>query len=206
MQTLRIVVIVLVVAVSAGGFWFAYQSGILGPQTSQVLRGSGAPQIGGPFELVNHWGEPATDADFKGSYTLVFFGYTYCPDVCPVTLSKVSTALDLIGEDAAKVIPLFISVDSERDTPEQLSEYVKYFHPAIIGLTGSDEQIAAVTKAFGVYYAKADSGTGDPADYLMDHTAITYLMTPDNTYAAHFSHSATAEDMAAGIRRVLDGG
>ncbi|MEQ8667113.1 MAG: SCO family protein [Rhodospirillales bacterium] len=206
MQTLRIVVIVLVVAVSAGGFWFAYQSGVLGPQTSRVLQGSNGPKIGGPFELVNHWGETTTAEDFKGSYMLVFFGYTYCPDVCPVTLSNVSTALDMLGDDAAKVTPLFVTVDPERDTVDQLSEYVKYFHPAIIGLTGSEQQIADVTKAYGVYYAKADGGTGDPQDYLMDHTSITYLMTPENTYAAHFSHSATAEDMAAGIRRVLDGG
>lgn len=203
MQTVRLLIVALLFAVSAGGFWFVYQSGVLGPRTAQGPQESNAPKIGGPFELVNHWGEPTVSEDFAGSYLLVFFGYTYCPDICPIALSRVSNALDMMGADARSVIPLFITVDPARDTPEQLREYVKYFHPAIIGLTGSDEQVAAAAKAYGVYSAKVEDGTGDPDDYLMDHTSITYLMNPDNTYAAHFSNSATAQDIADGVRRIL---
>jgi len=204
MQTLRIIIIAVVIAVSAGVFWFAYQSGILGPQTSQVLQGAAGPKIGGPFEMVNQWGEPTTDKDFGDTYKLVFFGYTFCPDVCPVTLSVISTAMDELGADAARVTPIFVSVDPERDTPEVLRDYVASFHPGIIALTGTKEQIDKMAKAYGVYYAKSSVDSGDPENYLVDHTSITYLMAPDNTYAAHFSHGTNAEDIVAGIRHVLN--
>ena len=207
MQTLRILLIAAIIAVSAGVFWFAYQSGILGPQTSQVLRGTGAPQLGGPFELVNQWGEPTSSADFAGSHILVFFGYTYCPDVCPLTLARIATALDILGDEVSDVVPVFITVDPVRDTPEQIRDYVSHFHPAIVGLTGTDEQIASVARAYGVYYAKVQDGEADGLDdYLVDHTSITYLMTPDNRYAAHFSHSATADEIANGVRQILSNG
>lgn len=206
MQTLRIIMIAAVVAVGLGVFWFSYQSGVLGPQTSQVLQGSAGPKIGGPFEMVNHWGEPTTDKDFGDTYRLMFFGFTYCPDICPVTLSVISSALDQMGTDATRVTPLFISVDPGRDTPEAMRDYVSSFHPGIIGLTGSEEQVDHVAKSYGVYYAKSAATADDPDNYLVDHTSITYLITPDNTYAAHFSHGTSAEDIAAGVLRVLNGG
>ena len=206
MQALRVIIIAVIVAVSAGVFWFSYQSGVLGPQTSQVLQGSAGPKIGGPFEMVNQWGELTTDKDFGDTHRLMFFGFTYCPDICPITLSVISNALDRLGDDATRITPIFVSVDPARDTPDVLKDYVASFHPGIIALTGSDAQVAAIARAYGVYYAKSNVDTDDPGNYLVDHTSITYLMTPENTYAAHFSHGASAEDIVAGVRRILDGG
>lgn len=206
MQTIRFVIIAAIIALSAAAFWVSYQTGELGPQTSQVLQGSAGPKIGGPFELIDHNGVKVTDQSFDGRHLLVFFGYTFCPDICPVTLAVIATALDELGPDADKVMPLFITADPARDTAEVLNAYVSSFHPSIVGLTGSEEQIDSAAKAFGVYRARSSVDTGDPDNYLVDHTSITYLMTPENAYAAHFSHGASSEDIAAGIRRILSGG
>ncbi len=162
----------------------------------------GEAAIGGPFTLVNHLGETVTDADFHGRFLLVFFGYTYCPDVCPTTLTTITNALDQLGADGDKVTPVFISVDPERDTPEYLREYLAYFHPRLVGLTGTPAQVAAAAAAYRVYYAKA--GQGGEEDYIMDHTSVVYLMGPDGKYLAHFAHETTPEDMASGIRRHLE--
>lgn len=161
----------------------------------------GAPPIGGTFTLVNHLGETVTDADFRGRFLLVFFGYTYCPDVCPTTLTAISDALDLLGAEGDKLTPVFITVDPVRDTPEYLAEYLAYFHPQMVGLGGTPEQIAAVSEAYRVYYAKA--GKEGNEDYIMDHTAVIYLMDPAGNYLAHFANETTPEDMAAGISRHL---
>ena len=186
-------------------------------------RREGTPVIGGPFALVNHLGETVTDADFHGRFLLVFFGYTYCPDVCPTSLSTITDALDRLGADGDKVTPVFVSVDPERDTPEYLRDYLAYFHPRLVGLTGTPAQVAAAAGAYRVYYARAgqgvgasgsqadvpaphahgEAGQGGEEDYIMDHTAVTYLMGPDGKYLAHFSHETTPEDMASGIRRHL---
>jgi protein SCO1/2 len=113
------------------------------------------PAVGGPFALVDSEGRAVTDADFRGRFMLVYFGFTYCPDVCPTSLTYIAQALDRLGPDADKVVPVFITVDPERDTPEQLKEYVRHFHPKLVGLTGTPEQIAAAAKAYRVYFAKA---------------------------------------------------
>ena len=123
-------------------------------------RREGTPAIGGPFTLVNHLGETVTDADFHGRFLLVFFGYTFCPDVCPTSLTAITDALDLLGADGDNVTPVFVSVDPERDTPEYLREYVAYFHPRLVGLSGTPAQVVAAAGAYRVYYAKADQGGG----------------------------------------------
>ncbi len=205
MPTARIITAILIVVASIGAFAITYLTGRYADEPGAVTE-SGKPNIGGPFELVNHRGEPVASSDYEGSYLLVFFGYTFCPDICPDTLTRVSTALDLLGDDAENIVPLFITIDPARDTPDYMREYISYFHPKIIGLTGSDAQIADVAKVYGVYYAKGAVDESDPESYLMDHTSITYLMDPSGRYAAHFSHGATPEDMAAGIRRVLKDG
>lgn len=161
----------------------------------------GSPSIGGPFTLVNHLGQTVTDADFRGRFLLLFFGYTYCPDVCPTTLTAISDALDLLGQEGDKVTPVFITVDPVRDTPEYLAEYLSYFHPRMVGLTGTTDQVAAVTESYRVYFAKGDEA-GDE-DYIMDHTAVIYLMDPAGNYLAHFANETTPEDMASGISRHL---
>jgi protein SCO1/2 len=162
-----------------------------------------APAVGGPFTLVNQDGKPVTNADFRGKYMLIYFGYTFCPDVCPTALTEVGQALDKLGKDADKLVPIFITVDPERDRPVHLKEYVAFFHPRMQGLSGSVEQVASAAKAYRVYYAKArEKGSGDD-DYLMDHTSITYLMGPDGKFLAHFGHGTSADAIAERIRKLL---
>ena len=160
-------------------------------------------QIGGSFELTAHTGEMVTEKSFGGKLLLIFFGFTYCPDVCPNALNTVALALDELGAEAEAVQPLFITVDPARDTPEVLADYVTVFHPGIVGLAGTDEQTAAVAKAYRAYYAKVEPKDGDPEDYLMDHSAMLYLMGPDGRLLTLFSHNAGPEEMAAGIRKHL---
>ena len=163
-----------------------------------------APSVGGPFELVNQQGETVTEKDFLGGYMMVFFGYTYCPDVCPTALSDMAAALDMLPpEKAEQVTPVFISVDPNRDTPEHLAEYVSFFHPRTIGLTGTEEQIKAVAREYRVYFRTNDPDGDDPQDYLVDHTSIIYLIGPKGNLVTHFSHGTTAEAIAERIGQLL---
>jgi cytochrome oxidase Cu insertion factor (SCO1/SenC/PrrC family) len=157
--------------------------------------------VGGPFALTDHHGKAVTDANYRGKYLLILFGYTFCPDVCPTGLQTITLALKELGADAGRIQPLFISVDPERDTVSQLAAYVTNFDPRLIGLTGSKEQVAAAAKAFRVYFAKVND-KGDGA-YLVDHSAVIYLVGPDGRYLRHFTHSTTPEDLAAGIKKLL---
>jgi len=166
------------------------------------LENVGKPKIGGPFNLVNQDGVAVSEADFKGQYMLVYFGYTYCPDVCPTSLSTMATALDILGPKADKITPIFITVDPERDDAEALKTYVGYFHPRLVGLTGSVAQIKAVAKAYKAYFAKSGDGYND-GDYTMDHSSITYLMGPDGKFVTHFGHGVDAEAMAKKLAEVL---
>ncbi len=159
----------------------------------------GIVKIGGPFTLVDHDGRTRGDGDFEGQHLLIFFGYTYCPDVCPTALCDMALALDELGADAARVRPLFITVDPARDTPARLKSYVANFHPRLVGLTGSDQAVTAAAKAYRVYFAKS-SAEAAPGEYLMDHTSIIYLMAPDGRYLTHFTHGMSGEAMAARIR------
>jgi protein SCO1/2 len=160
-------------------------------------------QIGGPFTLVDHNSKATTDKTYAGKHMLIFFGYTFCPDVCPTALTTISNTLDIIGDSAENVVPLFITVDPSRDTPEHLKEYVGYFHPKMVALTGTEEQIKAVTKVFRVYAAKAKTDNEDPEDYLMDHSSITYLMGPDGKFLEHFSHGMEPEKIAERLLKHL---
>ncbi len=162
----------------------------------------GIVKIGGSFTLVDHDGKARGDGDFRGQHLLIFFGYTYCPDVCPTALSDMALALDQLGDDAAKVRPLFITVDPARDTPERLKSYLANFHPRLVGLTGSEQAVTAAVKAYRVYFAKSNTEAA-PGDYLMDHTSIIYLMGPDGRYLTHFTHGTSAETMAARVRENL---
>jgi protein SCO1/2 len=164
--------------------------------------GGGLVQIGGPFTLVDQDGETRTEADFKGEYMLIYFGYTYCPDVCPTALNDMGLALGELGKSADKIRPVFITVDPARDTPERLKPYVANFHPRMVGLTGSDEAVTAAAKAYRVYFAKAKT-EAEPGEYLMDHTSIIYLMSPDGRYLTHFGHGTSIEAMAKRIRENL---
>ncbi len=160
---------------------------------------TGVALIGGPFHLVDQNGQPRSDADFRGQYLLVFFGYTNCPDVCPTTLQTITTVMDKLGSDAAKVTPLFITVDPDRDTPAVLKAYAANFTPRLVALSGTPEAIGAAAKVYRIYYKKV----GEGADYSMDHTALVYLMAPDGSYLAHFNPDATADDIVKDLRQRL---
>lgn len=166
------------------------------------LRSIGVATVGGPFTLTDHRGKRVSDADFRGRYMLVFFGFTFCPDVCPTALQVSAAALDKLGPKAERVAPVFISVDPERDTPEAMARYVESFHPRLVGLTGSAEEIAAVAKSYRVYYRKAKDDKS-AAGYTMDHSSIVYLMGPDGKFITHFTHTTSVDAMAAGIARHL---
>lgn len=167
-----------------------------------VPMGTGTALVGGPFTLINQDGQTVTDKDFSGKYMLIFFGYTYCPDVCPTELQVMTQALVTMGERAAAIRPLFITIDPERDTPEVMKSYVENFGDNLTGLTGSAEQIAAVAKAYRVYYKRA--GSPDASDYLMDHSSIIYLMGPDGSFVTHFSYTTDANDLAAKLTDALE--
>jgi cytochrome oxidase Cu insertion factor (SCO1/SenC/PrrC family) len=164
------------------------------------------PAVGGPFSLTDQNGNPVTEAAFTGKLMLVYFGYTFCPDVCPTALTEMGMAIEALGPAGDKVAPVFITVDPARDTPEHLKEYLSYFHPRFVGLTGTAEQVAAAAKAYRVYYAKAKTGAAsasDALDYLVDHTSIIYLMAPEGSLKAHFPHGIGADAMAKKIRELL---
>lgn len=160
-------------------------------------------KIGGPFTLTDHTGRAVTEQDFRGKAMLIFFGYTYCPDVCPTSLTEISAAMDKLGPLADKVVPILVSIDPERDTPEVLKDYVAHFHPGIVGLTGTPEQIKQTAKVYRVYFAKVPDKGGDKDAYLMDHSSVIYLMGPDGKFLAHFSTQTDAETMAAKIKSLL---
>lgn len=161
----------------------------------------------GPFSLVDHTGRPVTDRDFRGQFMLVFFGYTFCPDVCPIDLQIIGKAMDALGKPGYRVQPIFITVDPERDTPAVLARYVSHFHPRLLGLTGTPEQVAAAAQAYGVLYMKAieASTSANPkgAEYLVDHSAFTYLLGPDGRFVAAFAHNNDSKKLAAGILKHL---
>jgi protein SCO1/2 len=156
--------------------------------------------IGGPFELTDQNGKEITERDLKGHPSLVFFGFTHCPEVCPTTLFDISEVLNKLGPDAAKVNALFITVDPERDTPAALKDYLSSFNPRLVGVGGDAPELAKVAKEYRVYYKKVPLKDGD---YTMDHTAIVYLMDKNGQFVAPFSLKRKPEEAAAELRRYL---
>src|SRR5215475_2321529 len=161
----------------------------------------GRALVGGPFALTDQDGKRVTDKDFRGRYTLVFFGFTMCPDVCPSALQVMAAALEKLGAKGQQLTPVFMTVDPERDTPAQLADYVKSFHPRLVGLTGTPAEIEAVTKAYRVYVKKVPDPKSS-AGYSFDHSAIIYLMGPDGDYLAHFTHASNVDTMAERLAKI----
>ena len=182
--------------IAAGIVWWQISSL---PTNSSSGTQTGTALIGGPFSLTDQTGRPVTDADYRGRHMLIYFGFTFCPDVCPTELQVMASALDQLGRQADQVQPLFITVDPERDTPSQLAGYVSQFHPRMAGLTGTPEQIAAVARAYRVYYSKVPNKEND-GYYTMDHSSFVYLMSPDGRFLEAFAHGTTPDKMAQGIR------
>lgn len=168
-----------------------------GTQSPSVISG-GKALIGGHFSLIDHTGKRVTEKDFLGKYLLVYFGYTYCPEVCPTTLQSISNAMDLLGKQADDVTPLFITVDPERDNREQLAEYVSNFDKRTVGLTGTKDELREVSKAYRVYIKKVVSE--DAVDF--DHSSLTFLMDRDGTYITHFAYGVQGDVMAKKIKSI----
>jgi protein SCO1/2 len=163
---------------------------------------TGKPSVGGPFNLVDQNGKHVTDQDFRGKYMLVFFGYTNCPDICPAGLQVMSAALEKLGKRADEIVPVFITLDPAQDTQERLATYVKAFSPRLVGLTGSEADIAATAKAYRVYYQKVPDDK-DPSRYTIDHSAIFYLMGKDGTLAAPIPHTNDVDQLTLALDRAL---
>ncbi len=157
--------------------------------------------IGGPYTLTDQNGKVRHPEDFKGRLTLVYFGYTFCPDACPTALSAMSAALDELGPKGEGVQPLFITVDPARDTVEAMKIYAENFHSRLIALTGTPQETAVAARAYKVYYQKVQPKEG--GDYLMDHSSYIYLMDREGKYLAHFGTDATAGSLATALRKYL---
>jgi protein SCO1/2 len=183
---------VLLIAAGLGGFAF---------MSRQLAEsgGAGVALVGGPFSLTDQNGRRVSEKDFLGRHTLVFFGFTYCPDICPTELQVMMAALDAMGPEGEQIQPVFVSVDPERDTPEVLKSYVENFGARLIGLTGTPEEIAAVAKAYRVYYAKA-ANPSSPDGYLIDHSSIIYLMGPDGRFVKHFPYTTDVAKLSSELK------
>jgi protein SCO1/2 len=172
------------------------------PRAGNPVQSSGTALVGGPFSLVGTDGKTVTDRDFRGRYMLVFFGFTHCPDICPAELQVIAEALDKLGDKATGVVPIFITLDPERDTPQAMAEYVKSFGPNFVGLTGSPEEIAAAASAYRVAYAKIENNESS-RDYTIDHSALVYLMDREGRYLTHIPYGTNATEMAEKLARFL---
>ncbi len=161
-----------------------------------------AVTIGGPFTLSTPDGTAVTDQTYRGKWLLVYFGYTFCPNSCPTTLLEIAVALKKLGPDAAKVQPLFITVDPQRDTPEVMKQYVQSFDPRIVGLTGTPEQIAAAAQEYGAYYVRHKTGLG-PENYVMDHSTYLYVMDPHGKFVRAFDTNTSGDRIADALRELL---
>lgn len=165
------------------------------PQTFAACRsGAVAGDIGGPFELVNSAGVTVSDADIVTEPVLLYFGYSFCPDVCPFDVARNAEAVDILAERGIDVTPVFVSVDPARDTPEQVGAYAEAMHPDMIGLTGTPEQVKAAADAFRVFYRVPEN----PEDefYIVDHTTFTYLLMPGEGFVEYFRRELSSTDMA----------
>jgi protein SCO1/2 len=198
-MTTRSARIILISTAALAGLVLCVSLGLL---ASGLMSPSGAPRtaaIGGPFRLTDQNGRMVTERDLKGAPFLVFFGFTHCPEVCPTTLFEVSEILRKLGPDADRVRALFITIDPDRDTSAALKDYLSSFDPRMLGLTGDPAEIAAVAKAYRVYYKKVPL----EQDYTMDHTTIVYLMDKEGRFVSPFNLKRTTEAAAADLRRYL---
>ena len=176
---------------------------ILEPSATELIEGllSGRAPVGGPFELTDQTGHRRTDTDFQGKLVVLYFGYTYCPDVCPTELQSISLALDKLGAAADAVQPLFITVDPGRDTPARLADFVSSFHPRLIGLTGSVAEIRKTAIAYRTFFAKNGASTAD--DYSVDHTGFIYLIGKDGHFLGFLPPGLASDAIADAIRARL---
>lgn len=160
------------------------------------------PDLGGPFRLVDQFGKTRTDKEFRGKYMLIYFGYSYCPDICPMGLQNISAALLSLGTDIGHITPIFITIDPERDDVKNLGIYAQNWHTSFVFLTGSSEQLDPVYRSFKVYTSKVKP-EGTEADYLMDHSALIYLIDREGKFIDFFPHTTNPAEIAQKIRKHL---
>ncbi|MDX5383853.1 MAG: SCO family protein [Rhodobacterales bacterium] len=198
-----IAAVCLVIAMTAGVFVYTRLAGT--PDKFAQCRttniAGGASQIGGPFTLVDETGQTVTDADVIDQPSLIYFGYTFCPDVCPLDTSRNAEAIDILEERGLMVKPVFISIDPERDTPEVVDAFTANLHERMLGLTGSPEQVRAASRAYRTFYQKQES---DDEYYLVDHSTMSYLVFPEDGFVEVFQRSLRAEDVADRIQCFLE--
>jgi protein SCO1/2 len=168
---------------------------------AQCRTASVAGDLGGPFELINAKGETVTDKDVITKPTLIYFGYTFCPDVCPLDVDRNASAIEILEERGKIVTPVFISIDPKRDTPEVVGEFAEVMHPRMIGLTGSEAQVKAASKAYRTYF-KAQEAVDD--EYLVDHSTFSYLVMPNEGFVEYFRRDVTPDEMADRIGCFVD--
>jgi len=199
LSLLVLVILVLLALVAGGALW---RLDDLRAQSRDETAESAAAAFGGPFSLTDQNGKPRTDKDFRGKYMLVFFGYTYCPDVCPTTLAVEAEALGKLGARAGRIVPIFITVDPKRDTPQKLKPYLASFGANFVGLTGTEDEIAAAAKGYRVYYqAHIDGRAANAEGYSVDHTGNIYLMGPDGKFVAYYSPGILPDELAADLMK-----
>ncbi|MGK7753102.1 MULTISPECIES: SCO family protein [unclassified Roseovarius] len=196
---------VAVIALLGVTYFVTQRGGADGEQFAQCRGGAvvgGAGAIGGPFTLVSETGETVTEEDVIDKPSLIYFGYTFCPDVCPIDNARNVAAVEMLEERGEDVKPVFITVDPERDTAEVMREFTDAFHPDLLGLTGSEEQVKVATNAYRAFSSRQDSD--DPDYYLVDHSTFTYLTLPEHGFVEFFRRDDTAEQMADRVQCYLD--
>jgi cytochrome oxidase Cu insertion factor (SCO1/SenC/PrrC family) len=187
----------LLVAVVAGGLLWHESETLPGLGRTVV---SGKIAVGGPYALIDQDGKPRSSADFRGRYQLIYFGYSFCPDVCPTTLALMAAALDKMGEDQNRIVPVFITVDPDRDRPQALKKYLAAFGPRFVGLTGLPQQIAQVEKEYRVYAKKQPLQGGN---YGMDHSSVIYLVGPRGQLISFYDEAASPDDLAKDLKQKI---
>jgi len=191
-----IIALAMISAVLFIGFIMSQDSG------SHRQTDDNRPKLGGPFALTNHIGQNVTEKDYLGKLQLIYFGYTFCPDVCPTSLSIMASALDLLTpQERKKIYPIFITIDPERDTAEYMKDYIINFGDDFVGLTGTAEQVKDISKYFAVYYKRVEEEGA--SEYLMDHSSYTYLMDENGKAITVFRHGIDPKDMVQQLRASL---
>ncbi|MFK7941645.1 MAG: SCO family protein [Paracoccaceae bacterium] len=190
----------LVLAIGAGGAYLALVPSK--PYLSSAMLNVQGAAIGGPFELTAHTGERMTDKDVIDRPALIYFGYTFCPDICPIDVQIMADAVEILNQKGIDVRPVFVTVDPERDTPQELAYYAEAMHPKMLALTGTKDEIRAAADAYKVFYQRVEM-PGSAAGYLMNHTGFTYLMTPEQGITAAFRRDFPPAQIAADIESVL---
>ena len=185
--------LLLVAALIGGVLWYESEKV---PGLGRVVT-TGQADVGGPFQLTDQSGKRVSDKDFRGRYMLIYFGYSFCPDVCPTTLAVMAQALEKLGDRSQRIAPILITIDPERDTPKVLEDYVKAFGPSFVGLTGSVAEIKAVEKKYRVYAVKKPLEGGN---YGMDHSSVIYLMGPDGKLVSFYDEAISPDDLAKELK------